>query len=86
MAKELTPDEVGAIAAVMGVTRERIPAEQLAGYDAKKAEQAAKHADYHAAFEAATVLVRCHKCGDEYRVFSEQVADFICIACLQGEK
>jgi len=54
MTTELTPNEVGAIAAVMGIRRDRVEAEQLAGYDAKvqamaqaQAEQAAEMAEYN---------------------------------------
>ena len=38
----MTPNEVGAAMALMGKSRETVPAEFLPGYDAKRAEMAAE--------------------------------------------
>ena len=46
MSTQLTNDELGAIAAVMG--NKEVPAEWQAGYDAKKAEMAAERAAHEA--------------------------------------
>ena len=42
MKKQLTNDEVGAIAAIIGKKRSTVDPQHLAGYDAKKAEIAAE--------------------------------------------
>ena len=38
----MTPNEVGAMMALMGKSRETVPAEFLPGYDVKRAEMAAE--------------------------------------------